>query len=54
MAEMGSSIRSEMAEMGSGLRGEMGEIQVSMIRWMFAFWVGQMAVLAGILLVLVG
>ncbi len=54
IVDLGASLREEMAEMGSGLRGEMGEIQVSMIRWMFAFWVGQMAVLAGILLVLVG
>ena len=54
IVDLGASLREEMAKMGSDLRGEMGEIQVSMIRWMFAFWVGQMAVLAGILLVLVG
>ncbi|MFP4426426.1 MAG: LA_3696 family protein [Spirochaetaceae bacterium] len=44
----------EIVDLGASLRGEMAEIRVSMIRWMFAFWVGQMAVLAGILLVLVG
>ena len=54
MAEMGSDLRGEMTEMDKSIRGEMAETRVSMIRWMFAFWVGQMAVLAGILLVLVG
>ena len=65
MAEMGSAIRGEMAEMGSAIRGEMADMkmslrseihstQLSTIRWMFAFWVGQMAVIAGILLVLAG
>ncbi|MFP4408128.1 MAG: LA_3696 family protein [Spirochaetaceae bacterium] len=44
----------EIVDLGASLREEMAEIRVSMIRWMFAFWVGQMAVLAGILLVLVG
>ena len=54
MAEMGSAIRGEMAEMKTSLRSEIHSSQLTTIRWMFAFWVGQMAVIAGILLVLVG
>ena len=54
MAEMGSAIRGEMAEMKTSLRSEIHSSQLMTIRWMFAFWVGQMAVIAGILLVLVG
>jgi hypothetical protein len=54
IVDLGASLRQEMAEMGSDLRGEMGEIQVSIIRWMFAFWVGQVAVLTGVLLAFFG
>ena len=61
MAQMGSDLRAEMAGMDKSIRGEMAQMrtsfessQVGMIRWMFAFWVGQMAVIAGLLLVLVG
>ncbi|MFP4302235.1 MAG: LA_3696 family protein [Spirochaetaceae bacterium] len=54
IVDLGASLREEMAEMKTSLRSEIHSTQLATIRWMFAFWVGQMAVLAGILLVLVG
>ena len=61
MAEMGSDLRGEMTGMDKSIRGELAQMrtsfessQVGMIRWMFAFWVGQIAVLGGLFVALSG
>jgi hypothetical protein len=52
MAEMGATLRTEIAEMGATLRTEMARKHTETIRWMFIFWIGQIAVLGGLILAL--
>ncbi len=49
MAEMRAESKSEMAEMKSSLIAEIQSTRSEMIKWMFVFWVGQIAVLVGLL-----
>ena len=44
-------LRVEMTEMKSELSNEMANIRADVIKWMFIFWVGQIGVFVGILLV---
>ncbi len=53
LSEELAKLRVEMAEMKSELRNDMQVTKTEMIRWMFIFWVGQIAVLVGLLLALV-
>lgn len=51
--ELANALRTEMREGLAALRAEMHALiyrsQVSPIKWMFAFWMGQIAVVLGIL-----
>jgi hypothetical protein len=38
-----------MAALGAELRERIANVRVELIRWMFVFWVGQVAVLGGML-----
>ncbi|NOZ55617.1 MAG: hypothetical protein GXO73_02345 [Calditrichaeota bacterium] len=64
MAQMRAELREEIAsfrsevhgaliKLGAELRQEMAQKHVETIRWMFIFWIGQVAVLVGLILALV-
>jgi hypothetical protein len=49
MAEGFAGLRQEMSTLGSGLRQEMANHRVELLRWSFLFWIGQIAVISGLL-----
>ncbi|MFQ6013906.1 MAG: hypothetical protein ACE5NP_00505 [Anaerolineae bacterium] len=44
-----SKLRGELREEMAGLRVELANTRADLIRWMFIFWVGQVATILGIL-----
>ncbi|MFQ6013905.1 MAG: hypothetical protein ACE5NP_00500 [Anaerolineae bacterium] len=46
-----SKLRGELREEMAGLRVELANTRADLIRWMFIFWVGQVATILGILFV---
>ena len=49
MASMQVSLRKEMADLQVALRKELADNRVELIRWSFVFWMGQVAVMIGVL-----
>ena len=49
MASMQLSLRKEMADLQVTLRKELADNRVELIRWSFLFWIGQVAVMIGVL-----
>lgn len=53
MAHMEARIRQDMGKMGADLRveihAECSRTRVEIVRWSFLFWIGQVAVMAGLL-----
>lgn len=45
-----SSLREEIHRVESSLREEIQNVKVDLIKWSFAFWVGAIAVLSGLML----
>lgn len=43
-----AELRVEISGNKGELRGEMGEIKAELMRWMFVFWIGQVAAMVGI------
>ena len=61
VAEVKAELRQEMAQLRTGLaelRGELrAELQAqgkTLIKWMFVFWMGQAALMVGLVLLVVG
>ena len=52
MTELRASLRQEMMELGGSLRGEMSAGRVELLKWCFAFWVGQVIAVTGLLTVM--
>ena len=52
LAELRSELHDEIAEVRSSLSNDLRDTKVSLIRWMFAFWVGTALAVAGSRLVL--
>jgi vacuolar-type H+-ATPase subunit I/STV1 len=50
--ETASSLRDEIRRTEAALRKEIQEVKVDLLKWSFAFWVGAVAVLSGIMLAL--
>jgi hypothetical protein len=50
ISETKISLLRRIEEVNTGLLGKIAETKTEMIRWMFIFWVGQIAVMVGILL----
>ena len=48
IAGVRAELRTEIANLGAQLRTEMAALRAELIRWMFVFWIGQMATTAGI------
>ncbi|MEW6620298.1 MAG: hypothetical protein AB1422_13355 [bacterium] len=48
MKEEVTSLRAEMKEETSKIRVEMAQFKSEIIKWMFLFWIGQIACMAGI------
>ena len=49
LAEEGAKFRVELAALGSGLRQEMARDRFELLKWMFVFWIGQLAAMSAIL-----
>ena len=49
MASMQVSLRKEIADLQVTLRKELADNRVELIRWSFVFWIGQVAVMIGVL-----
>nr|MCL6545310.1 hypothetical protein [Bryobacteraceae bacterium] len=49
-----SVLREEMHATAASLREEMHKIRAELIKWSFAFWIGNIAVLSGIMFALFG
>jgi hypothetical protein len=47
-----ASLREEMRQGDASLREEMQKVRAELIKWSFAFWVGNVAVLSGIMFAL--
>ena len=47
-ARFDAKLEQRIAELGAALRTDMAALRVELIRWMFLFWVGQVATTAGI------
>jgi len=47
-----ASLREEMHATAASLREEMHKMRAELIKWSFAFWIGNIAVLSGIMLAL--
>jgi len=48
-----SSLREEIHRVESSLREEIHNVKVDLLKWSFAFWIGNVAVLSGIMFALV-
>ena len=48
MKTMEAGLRAEIQTSAAGLRTEMAQLKSELIKWMFLFWVGQIAVTAAI------
>ena len=49
MASVQASLRKEIADLQVNLRTELADNRVELIRWSFVFWMGQVAVMIGVL-----
>ena len=49
IAECRADLRKELHEGLAGVRSEMANMRVEWLRWTFLFWLGQIAVVAGML-----
>lgn len=47
-----STLREEMHQLGASLREEIHKVRAELIKWSFAFWIGNVAVLSGIMFAL--
>jgi hypothetical protein len=54
LVEEVSKLRVEMSTLGSDLRQEMGRDRFDLLKWMFLFWVSQLAAISGIMSFLLG
>jgi hypothetical protein len=52
MRQGDASLREEMRQGDASLREEMQKVRAELIKWSFAFWVGNVAVLSGIMFAL--
>lgn len=43
-------LRSELSLTKTELRTEMSDMKTDMVKWMFAFWIGQVTVIGGLLM----
>ena len=48
MREEFAALRGDMREGFAALRGDMAAARFDLLKWAFAFWVGQLAAVAGI------
>ena len=53
MSTLGSGLRVEMSALASGLRQEMAKDRFELLKWMFLFWVSQLAAMSAIMSFLV-
>jgi hypothetical protein len=44
-----AKLRVEIANLGSGLRQEMAKDRFELLKWMFVFWIGQLAATTAIM-----
>jgi hypothetical protein len=49
LVEEASKLRVEMAALGSGLRQEFAKDRFELLKWMFLFWVSQLAAMSAIM-----
>jgi len=49
MIEEGAKFRVELANLGSALRQEMARDRFELLKWMFVFWIGQLAAMSAIM-----
>ncbi len=53
LAEEAGKIRVEMANLRSEMKGDIGDLRADLIKWSFAFWIGEVAVILGLVAFLV-
>jgi hypothetical protein len=53
LAEECAALRVELHQGLAGVRQEMGTLRVELFKWSFLFWIGQVAVVAGLLTYLI-
>jgi hypothetical protein len=49
LIEEGAKFRVELATLGSDLRQEMARDRFELLKWMFVFWIGQLAAMSAIM-----
>jgi len=49
LSEETANLRVEIANLGSGLRQEMATDRFELLKWMFLFWIGQLAAMTAIM-----
>jgi len=49
LIEEGAKFRIELTELGSTLRREMARDRFELLKWMFVFWIGQLAAMSAIM-----
>jgi len=47
------ALRDDLIKGFSGIREEMAALRVELLRWSFAFWIGQVATTAGLMALLI-
>ena len=53
MREGDANLRLEIRELGLTLRNDMNELRFDLLKWSFAFWIGQVIAIAGIVSLMV-
>jgi hypothetical protein len=48
-----SLLRTEMEKLGETVRADINAAKYTMVRWMFIFWIGQVAATVGIVFVVI-
>jgi len=49
IANFRAELKEDIANLRTELKGDISNVRAELIRWMFVFWVGQVAAVAGIL-----
>jgi hypothetical protein len=49
LAELRADLEKQMASLRTELKAEMAEVRVDLIKWMFIFWIGQVAAVFGLI-----
>jgi iron-sulfur cluster repair protein YtfE (RIC family) len=52
MADLKAELKTDMADLKAELKTDMAAMKSDIIKWMFAFWIGQMAVVIGLIFAL--